>query len=451
MTSSAQLLQTYRYPFASHVETGYGLRLATSGTQEDESASPYFFEGRLARPDELSDMLLVLSEVVRSRFYLPGAMRQIDPVVTCSEAALRFEGFSSCCGVYGRADFAGDAFESGIRGRGTTNVDFNSPMRGALGRLRTGGDARLSVGSDEVKLSSESSGSVVEKKVKLPHRWIKGFTEVQAYLPRLREAHEVSALEAQRFFRSLPRGGSPKEPSWVVASGKALRLSKVASRDGVRVLGTDRLRLLEPIAARAQRLRVWSDGESGVSAWELIYETGRMWIAISPDVARGFSGEGQALEHLAGDEWESALHRVRAGLRWQSMLNPDDVAAQSGLTRAEVVAALAVLGSGGLVGYDPAAGAYFHREMPFDVSRVEQLHPRLKDARAIVAAGALRWRERRSDGGECFVRGTEVEHVVRLAESGDRCTCRWFSRNQGERGPCKHILAARIDLEGEDD
>lgn len=449
MSSAAQLLHVYRYPYASHVETGYGLRLATSGTSDDAGSNPYFFDGRLARPDELSDMLLVLSEVVRSRFYLPGAMRELDPVVTCSEMAVRFEGFSSCCGVYARADFLGEAFESGLRARGTTNVDFNAPMRGALGRLRNGGEAHLSVGTSEVKLSS-SAGSVIEKKVKLPQRWIKGFSEVQAYLPRLRMRLEVQAIEALRFFRSLPRGGSPKEPSWVVSSGKALRLSKVPSRESVRVLGTDRLRLLEPIAGHAQRLRIWSDDETGVSAWELMFESGRLWLAISPDISRGFSGEGQLLTHLAGNEWEEALQRVRGELRWQPALQAGDVALRTGLTPTQVTSALAVLSSRGLVGFDSEIESYFHREMPFDLSRVEQLQPRLKDAREIVARGSLRWRERRADGGECMVQGTEVEHHVRLTPEGDRCTCRWFSRYQGERGPCKHVLAARIDLEGED-
>lgn len=451
MSAAAQLLHhTYRYPFASHVESGYGLRLATSGTQDDASANPYFFEGRILRPDELSDMLLVVSEVVRSRFYLPGAMRQIDPVVTCSEEALRFEGFSSCCGVYGRADFSAEAFDAGLRGRGTTNVDFNAPLRGALGRMRTGGEARLSVGAEEVKLTASASGSIVEKKVKLPHRWIKGFAEVQAYLPRLRERIDVSGVEAVRFLRALPRGGAPKQPSWVVTSGRTLRLSKAAARDAVRVMGTDRLRLLEPIASRCTRMRAWSDDETGVSAWELIFETGRLWLAISPDISRGFSGEGQLLTQLAGNEWETALQRVRASLRWQSRLDVDDVAARAGISRSQVEAALAVLSARGLVGFDSASNAYFHREMPFDLSRVERLHPRLKDARAIVVAGALRWRSRVAEGGECMVGGTEVEHLVRLGDHGDRCTCRWFSRYQGERGPCKHILAARIDLEGED-
>ena len=39
-------------------------------------------------------------------------------------------------------------------------------------------------------------------------------------------------------------------------------------------------------------------------------------------------------------------------------------------TEADVAAALAELGSFGLVGYDLAQGAYYHRELPFDVSRI---------------------------------------------------------------------------------
>jgi hypothetical protein len=89
MSAAAELAHTYRYPFPSHLEPEWGLRLATSGTARDLAASPYFFEGPLLRPDELSEMLLILSNTVRSRFYLPGALREIDPVVTCSEHALR--------------------------------------------------------------------------------------------------------------------------------------------------------------------------------------------------------------------------------------------------------------------------------------------------------------------------------------------------------------------------
>jgi hypothetical protein len=50
-----------------------------------------------------------------------------------------------------------------------------------------------------------------------------------------------------------------------------------------------------------------------------------------------------------------------------------------------------------------------------------------------------------------MVKGTGVEHRVRLLPDGDKCTCPWFSKHQGERGACKHILAARIVIDGDDE
>ena len=47
------------------------------------------------------------------------------------------------------------------------------------------------------------------------------------------------------------------------------------------------------------------------------------------------------------------------------------------------------------------------------------------------------------------VQGSDAVHLVQLRTSGDKCTCPWFSKHLGQRGPCKHVLAARILVEGE--
>jgi hypothetical protein len=49
------------------------------------------------------------------------------------------------------------------------------------------------------------------------------------------------------------------------------------------------------------------------------------------------------------------------------------------------------------------------------------------------------------------VDGSDVVHHVRLHGDRDRCSCPWFSKLQGERGPCRHILAARLFLDGDTD
>lgn len=40
-----------------------------------------------------------------------------------------------------------------------------------------------------------------------------------------------------------------------------------------------------------------------------------------------------------------------------------------------------------------------------------------------------------------------TEYEVRLSQTpgaGDRCTCPWYAKHRGTRGPCAHVLAARI-------
>jgi hypothetical protein len=458
MTAAARIDYTYRYSYPSQlIREGpeWGLRLATFGGISDQAtANPYFFEGELRQPQTFADLLLGVARVVTSRFFLPAAMIEYDPVVTSSEEVLRFEGFSSCCGVYARADLPAESFTRAIQGRGTTNVDFNAPMRAALARLRSGDRVKLAVGADEVRLS-QSSGSVVEKKVTLPVRWVKGFTEVQAYQPALDKRFEVSSAEALRFIRGLPRGGAPKNPSWVTPQGPGLRLSQRESNGGVRVTGTDRLRVLEPLLSQAKRLQVWANDTTSVSGWEVTNEAGQFFLMISPDVWRGFSGEGQVLKTLAGKEWQAALPQVRAALRWQAKINATQIAKDAGLELKEVQAALAVLGARGLVGFDLNQGGYFHRELPFDMEKVESLQPRLKDARQLLEEKKARLIKQSgpSDAvtAEVGVQGTEVEHRVRLTPQGDKCTCPWYSKHGGERGPCKHILAARLLIQGDED
>ena len=51
---------------------------------------------------------------------------------------LRFEAFSACCSTYGRVDLLPRAVEGEWLGRGTTNVDFNAPMRAALAKIQDG-------------------------------------------------------------------------------------------------------------------------------------------------------------------------------------------------------------------------------------------------------------------------------------------------------------------------
>ena len=260
---------------------------------------------------------------------------------------------------------------------------------------------------------------------------------------------DVAAAEALRFVRSLPQASRPKMPSYAVSAGRSIRLSQHPQEGAVPILGTHRVKVIEPLLLRAKSLKVWADEASGASAWEACYPQGSFFLMISPEVYRGFSGEGQVLSALAKSPPEVVIAKVRASLRWQSQLDPDKLAAALGLDAGEVRDALAVLGSRGLAGFDANAQQYFHRELPFDLAKVEEMQPRLGDARRLVEDGKVR--SLGGGGVSTFqVQGTGTVHRVRLSDERDACTCPWFSKHQGQRGPCKHILAASLAQQGED-
>ena len=449
--AASSVAYTYRYPFPSSLDAapdGPRLRLATC-TRSDEH--PHFFAGAPRQPYLLGKLLLVLSDVVRTHFYQPFRPALLDPVVTASESMLRFEGFSSCCGVYARADLPAEAFAAEISGRGTTNVDFNDPMRSALARLRDTDTVRLAVGQDEVALE-RGEHKAVEKKVKLPLRWLKGFGEVQAYQADLEPRLEIPAAEALRFVRTLPKAASAAQrPGFVVQTGRSVRLSPRQGRGGVPLAGPHRARVLEPLLPGAKTLRLWADDGAGVTAWEVEHEAARMFVVLSPEIHRGFSGEGQLLELLASGGGRDILRTVRARLHWQTRIDAEALAIDLRVPAARVHGALAALGARGLAGYDAADGTFFHRELPFDLDRIEALQPRLKNARKLLDDGGARLVERRGETVDFEIRGTDVRHQVRLAPAGDRCTCPWWSRYRGRRGPCKHLLVARLLLDADAD
>jgi hypothetical protein len=164
------LEHTYAYAGPSAVDPR-GVALATSGGAGEH---PYLFSGWIERPAAHAAALLAVARTARSRF-TPGTRVFTDPVVCCERERLRFESLSSCCGVYARYDLDLDGDEARP---GTTNVDFNPPMRDALARVGDGAPVHLAVGAEEVVLTS-ADGAVVERQVALPHRWVKGLGEVQ--------------------------------------------------------------------------------------------------------------------------------------------------------------------------------------------------------------------------------------------------------------------------------
>jgi hypothetical protein len=442
--------QVYRYQEPSRLALSgdeADLVLATSGGR-DRSGSvqhPRFFDGFLGHAEQMATALLVVARVSRTRFYVPPGMlaavlRAADPVVTSNGDRLRFESFSACAGVYARLDALPGSLDGPALSTGTTNVDVNPPLREALARVGSRQSMHLAVGRDVTLTTAKAT--VTEEKVPLPDRWLRGFAEVQVAGAGMTPLLEVGATEARRFLRSLPRSsGARSAPLWAVPAGRGLRLTGAPGRDAVCLSGPERLRVLEPLLRFAGSLRGYAPAESepgrpAASMWELSLDDARMVITLSPEISRGFSGEGGVLRDLADPQSAADADLVAAMLAYEPRVDVLALAAATELAPERVLRALGRLGAAGRVGYDTAECAYFHRELPYDAELLEAMHPRLVDARALVASGAVV-----PEGDGFQVRSRDVNYVVRQTPTGYRCTCPWYGKHRDDRGPCKHVLA----------
>ncbi|GAA2808693.1 SWIM zinc finger domain-containing protein [Saccharopolyspora taberi] len=415
---------------------GLGLETAGGTALAGPADNPRFFTGFLTDAAPAACGLQAVARVARSRYpELTGVAAYRDPVVTCNGDRLRFESFSRCGGVYARLDVLSGGLDGEVHDRGTTNVDINEPLRRMLARVGGRDPLHLAVGPDDLTATT-LDGSVVEKKVELPQRWLRGFAEVQVITAGFEPRAELAAPEAARLLRSL----SASRVHWAVPAGKSLRLTGSPVPGAVCLAGPNRLEALAPLLRFARAVRVYGPvvgrgAKPCASAWEVELPGMRLVLALSPETRRGFSGEGAVLDALAGDEVESDADLVGALLEFEPRIEVDLLAERAGLGHHRVRAALTQLGTAGRVGYDLAEATYFHRELPYDAAAVDLMNPRLRNAKSLVAQGAVRL-----DGDTATVVVGDRTH--RVHPGG--CTCEWWRDHGGSRGKCKHVLAVDI-------
>lgn len=419
------------------------LFLAQYSEIQKKTDVPCFFWGNVAQPFILARCLITLSNIVKSSFSLsPFQMALLkDPIVTAGNERLRFEGFSHCAGVYARVDVLPDGLDGEFLENGTTNVDFNQPMITALGSIRPNEKVMLSVGEKEVGLYRDEK-KIVERKVPLPVKWIKGLGTVQIYLSESEKQHTFNKIQTQQLFRGMPKG-VVKSDYYLIVRGNKPMFSPVKSADAVCIGGLHRLRLLEPLLPYIDSMQVFPHPNMQSTTWQLYMGNIRFCFSLSRESWRGFSGEGAVLNSLAvevPDEWIDALDKYAYA---NQSFNATVLALEENLSLSKTENLTGRLAAMGLLGYDLDENEFFYRRLPFKLNRILGLNPRMKNAEKLIEDGKVEVVNNTKERTEARVEGTGVHHTVILEEDKERCTCEWFSKYQGERGPCKHVLAVK--------
>ena len=244
--------------------------------------------------------------------------------------------FSACRGVYARLDLHDGVLDGETIGLGTTNVDVNPALRKLLAGVDDASPLTLGVGTEA--LAIEVAGvEVVEERVALPVSWIKGLAETYVAQRGMTPVFTLTAGDARAFIRSLPKT-STRGKTWIVSSGRTIRLTPFSTPGAVPCSGPERLRAIDDLLPHVTSCTAYREidaAEEGSSAWRFDLPGGAFWILLSPAADRGFSGEGRVLDSLTDDRAWAAADRLGDHLAWQSALQASDLGAAIGLSVAE--------------------------------------------------------------------------------------------------------------------
>ena len=233
---------------------------------------------------------------------------------------------------------------------------------------------------------------------------------------------------------------------YLVMRGQKPAFSPVKSLNAVCIGGVHRLRLLEPLLPFADELRVFVHPTMQSTIWQLYFGPVRFSLSLSRECWRGFSGEGAALDALLEDipeKWIEAMDKYSYA---NQQFNPTLFAIEEHIDLDKVDSLSARLAAMGLLGFDLDENSFFYRRLPFKTERILSLNPRMMAAEKLLEEEKVEIISNDGNRTEARVAGSGgVRHTVILDRESEkeRCTCTWFSGNQGERGACKHILAVK--------
>ncbi len=453
--------------------------------------SPVAFRGRVKEPLLFRQLMVALHECIVSDLRWVEEDRwlwMLDPVITVHHDQLFFEAFSNDQSSYARLSAPLTAFEcEGEISYGTTNIDFTWELRDAMQKLRSSRRTEFRVGAGGFGVTTNVGAvarSHFERKVDLPESWLKGFLQVQSALvmhPFLFEARPVDLLTVLAYFRDHKPSGPPHglryefrpdEPISIVLEPWEQRFPLRGTRYSgyertVRLWGRRRLELLQGVLPYADRVLVGVLGR-GLPHFYICQCGAYQFTLVLSGWTKNDWSKDSAFDLLAPRSTPDAgrVARVYAYLREHLAAPLADVAANMGWLKQEVEEALFSLCRGGRVMFDPTTSQYRLRELfaePVDVDTLFAPDPRIALAQNLFESGHVTLQQitlpepdqkRRETRATVAVDGGSAYEIIATVSVGDtgrvrfgRCTCKFFADNLMSRGPCEHILAARLALE----
>ena len=426
------------------------LSIAPALTPNGVENDPLFFNGEIIYPTIVSGGLLVLADIVSTRYFKYVPVAQRDPILSAQGDILRAECFSACNGVYARMDL----FQSALDGEilyGTTNVDIGSNLRKSLFNVKQGDRLKFRIGDDGWKAlhSKNLDGSVltdihIQRPVKMPDRWVRALGNCSMLHQNMEYKFHIEGIQAKSFIAMLPAATGKERSGWLTPTKTGVMLKPKEEKNSVYISGLHRLSALKRIMSNINAVYFYApnDGEPGQMMIEVCMTGANITLSLTAKSYEGYSGEGALLDSLSTPKILECADKIDNILNFESRLDIDKISKTIGIVKSDMNDAMELLAVSGKLGFDVRDRAFFHRELPDDPDRVLKDNPRLVGAKKLVEDTEY------IDDNIWHVKSGDTTYRVIFPTDENlenaKCTCTWYLKHQNSRGPCKHILAVKL-------
>ena len=421
--------------------------LTPKGVEED----PLFFNGEIIDPVVISGGLLVLADIVSTRYFKYVPVAQRDPILSAQGDRLRAECFSACNGVYARMD----VFQSALDGEilyGTTNVDIGADLRKSLFNVKQGDRLKFRIGDEGWKTvhsrKADNNNILtdvrIQRPVKMPDRWIRALGNCAMLHQNMEYKFHVEGIRAKAFIAMLPPVTGKERSGWLTPTKAGVMLKLMEEKNSVYISGLHRLSALRRIMSYVNAVYFYApqNSEAGQMLIEVCMRGARITLSLTAKSYEGYSGEGALLDSLSDLKILEYADKIDNILNFESILDLDKISESTGIIKNDIKNAIELLAVSGKLGFDVQEKAFFHRELPDDPDRVLKDNPRLVGAKKLMEGIS------HVEDDVWHVKSQDTTYRViypkDLGAQNAKCTCTWYLKHQNSRGPCKHILAVKL-------
>ena len=364
---------------------------------------------------------------------------------------------------------------------GTTNIDFSDRLFGGIQQFRGYRQTRLTIGQSAVRVATEGTDEVLEKKIRVPDSWLRGFLQVQSAALLPTDTFDLSPIDLYNALRTLRMnrdikgrrrgirvelvpGQAPRmvlEPWETVIESSAGKYTGSTAKV-IRVWGRRRLSMLRRMLPMTDSVRVHLTGSGLPSFWVLSSPTITMTLGLTGFTASNWA---KALDFdllLPRPEGNNKpLEKIVAKLSKEWRADADRLAKVSKMGGEDLIRQVQMGCQQGQLMYDLPSDVYRLRPLtqkPLDLPRLEY-----RSARERVAFDLVGRQNAVTITQENRIAGTGIELTGKAVVKEDRreyrpqlligdegmvgraeCTCNLY-RTQGLKlGPCAHLIALRL-------